>query len=332
MAVSGWEERLFRRPVAWTRGHGCGELAALLTDAGPLRVRGAVAETCMVRRVGLLVARKLPGTLDLTSVAVPVGFDARAIRSVVAAVSGGPHSALAARVARQLGTALGLPALMACAYREAADRAGAEETLQQLAVEVSGIPHRLVEAPSVPVLVRQLPERSLLVFGAPGGSWFQRALFGRGARLRHAAPAGAVIVQQAPVRVFQHMEEPVFVAAQRTAEDVLRVHDEATMAVVDGGRLCGIVRRQALAAAHPATRVGTLVEWAPALRADQPLDAVAALVTVFGADPIPVVDRAGRMVGSVVVSPPAPEPAVAGPWLEEWDAADLARPPLYLGE
>jgi CBS domain-containing protein len=122
-----------------------------------------------------------------------------------------------------------------------------------------------------------------------------------------------VIVQQAPARVFQHMEEPVFVAAQRTAEDVLRIHDEATMAVVDGGRLCGIVRRQALAAAHSATRVGTLVEWAPALRADEPLDAVASLVTVFGADPIPVLDRAGRIVGSVIVSSPAPEPAVAAP-------------------
>src|SRR5262245_66564856 len=141
MAVSGWEERLFRRPVAWTRGHGCGELAALLTDAGALRVRGNVAETCIVRRVGLLVTRKLPGTLDLTSVAVPVGFDARAIRSVVAAVSGGPHSALAARLARRLGTALGLPALMACAYREAVDRAGAEDTLRQLALEGPGIPH-----------------------------------------------------------------------------------------------------------------------------------------------------------------------------------------------
>jgi CBS domain-containing protein len=120
-----------------------------------------------------------------------------------------------------------------------------------------------------------------------------------------------VIVQQAPARVFQHMQEPVFVAAQRTAEDVLRVHDEATMAVVDDGRLCGIVRRSALTAARPGTRVGTLVEWAPALRADEPLDAVASLVTVFGTDPIPVVDRTGRMVGSVIVSSPSTEPAVA---------------------
>jgi hypothetical protein len=262
----------------------------------------------------MLVARKLPGALDLVSVAVPIDFDVRAIRAVVAAVSGGPHSALAARVARRLGTMLGLPALMACAHRDAADRGEAEATLHQLAVEVPGISHRLVEATSVPVLVRQLPDRALLVFGAPGGSWFQRALFGRGARLRHAAPAGAVIVRQAPARVFQHMSAPAFVAAQRSAQDVLRIHHEATMAVVEGGRLCGVVRRVALEAAGPGTRVGALVEWAPALRADQPLDDVASLVPVFGADPIPVVDRTGRIVGSVAASSRTRERRLLAPW------------------
>jgi hypothetical protein len=302
MEASGWEEGVFQRPVAWTRGQGCGELAALLTDAEAVRVSGDVAETCVARRVGLLVGRKLPGTLDLVSVAVPSHFEPRGVRTVVAAVSRGPHSLLAARVARRLGGALGLPASMACAYREASDRTPSEVAVRRIAGEVPGLAYRLFEAATVPALVRQLPERALLVFGAPGGSWFQRALFGQGARLRYAAPAGAVIVRQAPARVFQFMGEPAFVAARHTAEDALRVRHEETMAVIDDGRLCGLVRRAALAAARPGTRVGALVEPSPSLRIDQPLSDAWPLVAVYGADPIPVVDRAGRVLGGLVAA------------------------------
>ncbi len=311
MAVSGWEDRLFGSPVPWTRGHGCGELARLLTEAEAVRITGDVAEACIACRAGLLVARKLPGALDLVSVAVPVDFDVRAIRSVVAAVSRGPHSALAARVARRLGAALGLPALMVCAHRDPTDRASAESTLRRLALDVPDLPHRVVEAPRIPELVRQLPERALLVFGAPGGSWFQRLLFGQGARLRHAAPAGAVIVRQAAPRIFQHMGEPSFVAAQHSAEDALRVHTAATMAVVEDGRLLGLVRRAALVAAPAGARVGAFVEAAPTLRVDQRLEDAAALVAVFDGEPIPVVDRAGRIVGSFAVPPRVTERAVA---------------------
>ena len=81
MESSGWEDRLFRRPVPWTRGHGCGELARLLSDAEAPHVGGDLAETCVSRRAGLLVARKLPGALDLVSVTVPVEFDVGAIRA-----------------------------------------------------------------------------------------------------------------------------------------------------------------------------------------------------------------------------------------------------------
>jgi hypothetical protein len=84
--------------------------------------------------------------------------------------------------------------------------------------------------------------------------------------------------------------------------------------VVEDGRLCGLARRAPLAAPPPGTRVGALVEWSPALRADQPLDAVASFVTVFGADPIPVVDRAGRIVGSFVVPSRTPELDLPAPW------------------
>jgi CBS domain-containing protein len=303
MAVSGWEERLFQRPVPWTRGQGCGELAALLTDAEAVRVTGDVSETCIAHRAGLLVGRALPGKLDLVSVVVPVAFDATNLAAIVATVSGGPHSVLAARVARRLGKALGRPALMACAYRDPSDRTVAEGVVGQLTRLVPGIGHRLVAAPNVPTLVRQLPERALLVFGAPGGSWFQRVLFGQGARLRFAAPAGAVIVRQAPPRIFQHMGPPAFVAPQRLAEEVLRVHCERVMAVVEDGRLRGLVRRAALAAAPPGVRIDALVESAPSLRVDQVLDDAQALTSVFGIDPIPVVDRGGRVVGSF--SPPA---------------------------
>ena len=48
----------------------------------------------------------------------------------------------------------------------------------------------------------------LVVIGAPGGSWFQRQLFGAGARLQAAAPGGVLVVRQDVPRVYQAMTAP----------------------------------------------------------------------------------------------------------------------------
>lgn len=287
--------RLDEPPVLWTRGKGCAELAALLSAPEPVRVQGDLEQECVRHRAELLVSRRLPHT-DLTSVAVPVDFTADGVGSVVAAVAGGPHSPLAARVARRLGRTMGLHASMVCAHRDDDGRAEAVSLIETLYVEVPGLEYRLIEADGPSALVDQIPDDALLVLGAPGGNWFQRTMFGSGARLRQAAPAGAVIVRQAPPRVFQRMGEPVFVGPLREATDILRIHREPVLAVVDSAKLVGIVRREALEIADPGVPVSELMEepvWIPA-------DAtVAEAVEIAGSfdGSVPVVDESGRVVG-----------------------------------
>lgn len=282
-------------PVLWTRGKGCAELASALSVREPVRVQGDLEEECLRHRADLLVSRRLPHS-DLTSVAVPVDFEPEAVGSVVAAVAGGPNSPLAARVARRLGEAMGLDASMVCAHRDEEGRDEAVSLIERLYRDVPGIEYRLIEADGPSTLVSQIPDDALLVLGAPGGNWFQRTIFGRGARLRQAAPAGAVIVRQAPPRVFQRMGEPVFVGPLREAVDILRVHDEPVLAVVDQAKLVGIIRREVLEIADPGVPVSELMEEPVSIPAEAVVSDVEEFARSFeGA--VPVVDGNGQLVG-----------------------------------
>ncbi len=293
-------ERSLLRPhsVVWTRGDGCAQLAHLLSDVEPARVTGDLAEQCIQRRADLLVAKKLPGGFDLLNVAVPIDFDPESTKSIVATVSGGPHSALAAGVAARLGSALGVPTRMVSAYRDEEDRADATALMERLTGVVPAIGADLVRADDLRSMVAGLDEGTLLVLGAPGGSWLQRVLLGPGARLRSKAPAGAVVVRHAPDRVYQWMGEPVFVAPLRQADDTLRIHPQSTLAVADQGVLVGLVRRAALEAAGAAV-VGTIMEEARSTKVDHTLDAAKPLVAVFGEDPIAVTDAKDNLVGGL---------------------------------
>lgn len=286
-------------PVLWTRGDGCVELATLLSAVPPVRVTGDLTEACVRHRSRLLVARRLPGHFDLAGVAVPVDFRPSRVGSVLAAVAGGPHSALAASVARRLGEALGVKATLACAHRDESDRMSAVTMIERLVSEVPGIEYRLVEAPDAAGLVRELVDDALLVIGAPGGNWFQRTVFGAGARLAHRASHGAVIVRNAPVRVFHVMGEPVFVGPMREAVDILRLHAEPLLAVVDEARLIGVIRREVLELADPGVPVSDLMEAAVSVPLDAPLAEAAELQARLGAAALPVVDAGGRLVGAL---------------------------------
>lgn len=288
-------------PVLWTRGEGCGHLAGLLSDREPVRVVGDLAEACITHRAGLLVSKRLTA-FDLIDVAVPVDFQPDGVELVVAAVAGGPHSPLAASIAYRLGRALGKPALMACAYRDDAGRAQAVSLIESLQPEVPGIEYRLVQTEDASGIVTGLPDRTLLVLGAPGGSWFHRTVYGPGAKLRHRAPNGAVVVRRAPLRVFQAMSDPVFVGPLRQAGDILRVHGEETLAVVDRARLIGLVRRSDLAAVEPHTPVTAVMIPPVSVFLGSPVEEAAGFEGIFGDDPVPVVDGDGRLVGGVVVS------------------------------
>ncbi len=284
--------------VVWTRGKGCAELADLLTGGASSRITGDLAEECIHHRADLLVSRKLPGSFDLVSVAVPVGFNPENVTGVVATVAGGPHSVLAAETASRLGRSLGVEAEMVSAIAPDDDTAAAEATLERISATVPGLNGRVIGVDGISSLAQDLDDGSLLVLGAPGGSWLQRSLLGPGARLRSRAQAGAVMVRSAPDRVFRWMGEPVFVGPLRQADDTLRIHQENVLAVADDGVLVGLVRRDRLVAAGDAA-VATLMEDALSAKVDETIAEARTLRPTFGDDPIPVTDHDEHLVGGL---------------------------------
>jgi len=282
----------------WTRGRGCHELADLLGSQQPARVTADLLDAAVQRRSTMLVSRKLPPS-DLLRAAVPIDFKRSGIKAVVAAVAGGPNSRTAALVARRLGATLGVRAFMASAYRSNGRREGAVSVVESLFPLVPDLEHRLIGADNARQLISQLPKDCLLVIGAPGGNWFQRVLFGPGARLRQKAAGGVVIARSAPSRIFQVMGAPRFVSPYHEAGDVLRLHSHRVLAVADNGALVGVVRRSSLMAAGSSTPVAEVMEGSRSVQQSDPVSALAAHGDWFGDSPVPVVDEAGRLVGSV---------------------------------
>jgi hypothetical protein len=192
---------------------------------------------------------------------------------------------------------------MVSAYRTGGDPADAEAAVEEIYPRVPDIVYRTMEAADMSDLASNLPEKTLLVFGAPGGSWLQRRLSGPGARLRSSAPAGSVVVQSAPRRVFQVMGEPVFVGPFLQVADTLRIRTESTLAVAENGRLVGLVRRNRLMELAPQAPVGEAMEEPMYIGQVEPVTAAQPLRPIFGADPIPVVDGERNLVGGL--APPA---------------------------
>ena len=280
--------------VLWTRGGGCRELALTLGQAGP--VEGDLRAACLRHRADLLVARKLT-SFGLVSIAVPHDFRREAVGAVVAAVGGGPHSALAALVAERLGRFLEVPASLASGSRSAKEDPAAESVLTELASVVPGLPAKVVRADGPRDLVAGLGAGSLLVVGAPGGSWMQRQFFGPGRRLVVRAPAGALVVRRAPTRCFQAMEDPMPFGPAMPTREARRLLRDPVAPVVEEGRLIGIVRRTALAAAPTGSTVADACEAAVSVRDEDAVDAVARIAADI--NPVPVIDADGRLRGVV---------------------------------
>lgn len=283
--------------VVWTRGKGCVELSELLGSDVQRIGGGDLAAECIDRRADLLVARKLPGAFDLVNVAVPIDFQPEKVTRVVAAVGGGPHSLLAASVAARIGSALGVPAEMVSAAVPDDDQ-GASAVLDLIGSSVPDIAGRVIEVDNVERMLEGLDDGALVVLGASGGSWLQRMVFGPGARLRRTAQVGVVVVRSAPDRVFRFMGEPVYVAPLREATDTLRFHDQRLLAVADGGRLVGLVRRDRLVGAGTAP-VESLMEEAVSVRVDGTIEEAWEFEPDFGTDPIPVTDHEEHLVGGL---------------------------------
>ncbi len=286
-----------RLKVVWTRGKGCSELAEALGRGSVERIQGDVAQGCIDQRADVLVSKKLPGGFDLVNVAVPIDFEPDKVERVVATVAGGPHSALAAETAELLAEGLGVGAEMISAASTEEEAASALDVLEQVGAGTS-MTKRVVRVSGIAELAEGLGPGTLLVLGAPGGSWLSRSRTGPGARLVRSAEAGVVVVRSAPDRVFRFMGDPVYVAPLRHADDTLRMHPENTLAVADAGRLVGLVTRESLHKAGGDT-VATVMEEAVSVRVDETMLEAWELEPTFGSDPIPVTDHDEYLVGGL---------------------------------
>ncbi|MBM3695175.1 MAG: hypothetical protein FJW79_04495 [Actinobacteria bacterium] len=297
--------------VVWARGHGCPELADLLAGGRAIRTGPDLRASCVEARADLLVGRRLIPE-DLVSLAVPYDFQPAAVRAVVAAVAGGPHSRLAAGVAQRLSAALDVPVSLLAVSPEPGADSRAWEALERAGDGLASAERSVRRAANPGAAVRALPPGSLLVLGASEGTWWRRHLAAPGRQLRLAAPAGAVVVRHAPPRCFRIMEEPVAMGLHMPAGEARRLTDLPVLPVAEEGRLVGLVHRRRLDDADPAQPLSHLMEAPRAVQVDDPLEAAAALAVTLDGTPVPVIDSGGRLRGLVRPGPAETNSAAPG--------------------
>ena len=290
---------LFGR-VAWSRGEGCLPLATHFSDAPPVQVTGDLRHSCVTQLIDVLVTRRL-SSFDLVPIIVPHHVDLERVEAVTAAVGDGPHSQLAASVGSRLGAALGVPAELATVYRTSDEIPSALARLVRLADSYPDLEQRAVSEPTAARLIDSLTPGTLLVVGAPGGSWFQRQLYGTGHRLLVTAPRGAVVVRSAPRRCYQVATDPtgVVLGHHLTVRDALRLMRYPVVPVADEGLLVGVARITTLAGADPALPIAAVMEPPVAIAGTEPTSAAADLRDFFDGSPVPVVDTAGYLIGTI---------------------------------
>ncbi len=284
--------------VVWTRGRGCMELAEILDRSTASRVQGDIRAGVIEARADFVVAKKMPGSFDLAHVAVPVDFEPEVVTKVSATVAGGPHSQLAALTAAHIAEVLDVPLEIVSAHQDADDVGSAMRVVAEFGDQFPDAERRVVQAQNMNELTDTADEGSLIVVGAPGGSWLRRSRFGSGARIKGATKAGAVMVRSAPDRVYRFMGDPVYVAPMLHASDTLRLHDEKVLAVADQGLLVGVVRRSDLDGVGNQT-VESVMDEPVSARVDETIEEARSLEDLFGYDPIPVTDHDERLVGGL---------------------------------
>ena len=142
---------------------------------------------------------------------------------------------LAAVLAQRLSRELGIPARIVYGHRNAEDLAQAQDALVALASRVPDLTVETIQVAAPATVVSELPAGTLLVMGAPGGSWFQRQFFGPGARIRARAPSGTIVVKHAPTRVYQIMRPPAAFGPNMRVADAALLSDEQHAIVAQHG-------------------------------------------------------------------------------------------------
>ncbi len=289
------EDELLR--VLWSRGSGCAELAELL-DKDAIRVSGNVIQAAVDQRASLLVARRFSSSFDVIPTAVPFDVDLSKVESVAALVSGGPHSEFAASLARTMAGSLSVPARVECAYESEGEQFKALNLVEQLVRAVPDIEAGIVQARSASEVIAKLGEGTLLVVGAPGGSFLQRQFFGPGARLIAKSSIGAIGVQSAPRRTFLAMDEPEYVSPHMGAGDAGRLMSGGLIAVVEDGVLIGSVTGTALLMAGDGPRVIDCMREPVSIDRLATVDDAVAALHSLGVPTLPVVDEAMKLIGT----------------------------------
>lgn len=286
--------------VAWTRGHGCAEIADRLAGGTATKVDGDLRQSCIRNRIDTLVTRRLSG-FDLVPMVVPHDVEIERVDHVTAAVAAGPHSPFAAAVAARLGLVMGIDVAAVTVRRPDADADDVATLLSDLAAPHARMETLMVEGESVLDLIETLPDTSLLVVGAPGGSWLQRQIFGTGHRLQVAAPVGTLTVRSAPQRCFHLVGErrDAVVGSEMAVADARHVVRHAVVSVADHGLLVGLLRRKALVEAPDAALLSDIMEPPVAVDAADEVSAIRDVRAVFEGGPIPVVDGSDRLVGLI---------------------------------
>jgi hypothetical protein len=153
-----------------------------------------------------------------------------------------------------------------------------------------------VGAASPEAMVQALPAGTLLVVGAPGGSWFQRQFFGPGARIKHKASGGTIVVKAAPVRVYQAMEPPIAFGPHMRVADAQAV-GVGDIVVASESVLLGVVSAAALGAADPDAELGELAHETAFLAPEETIGHARDLIDDTDSMTIPVLDGSGNLVG-----------------------------------
>lgn len=284
--------------VIWSRGNGCSELATLL-DPEARRVEGDLTDFTVQNRADLLVSKRFSASFEIIPTIVPFDVAFEEVQSVAALVAGGPHSELAARLAQRLAESLEVPAKLECAYENDGEQVNALTVVERLVALVPGVEAGIVQARSASEVIKHSGDNTLLVVGAPGGSFLQRQFFGKGARLIAKSAIGAVAVREAPRRVFHQMQDPEYVSPYMGAGDAARLMPGGLLAVVENGVLIGSVTGTALTMAGDGPRVADCMRESVSLDRLDAVDDAADRLRLLGVPSLPVVDQDMNLLGTL---------------------------------
>jgi hypothetical protein len=286
--------------VAWTKGGSNREVAEILgTD--PIRITGDLDTACIDSRIELLVTKRFPRSEVVPSV-VPVGFHTDAIDSVAIAVGDGPHSPLAVAIGESVARRLAVPACVITAYSTQDEYDDAQRRLGTLTVGKTELDSTAIQTSDPRSITEHLSKDTLLVHGAPGGSFLERHFTGTGNRLTSRARGCVLVVKDAPRRCFQIATDATghAIAPELLVMDALHVMVHPFAPVVRAHELLGIVRAHTLVHADAGSPIAPFVEPEDGLERCEAIDAIASKREHLGNGPIPVVDDQGNLTGVIL--------------------------------